>query len=129
MNFDGTNGTTPDTPLVQGRDGNLYGTTLAGGTNNGGGCAAGCGTIFKVTPAGAFTVLYNFCAQANCSDGSDPRGALVQDVNGDFYGTTFTGGANDFGDVFKITPAGLLSVLQSFDYADGEDPSGALAIG
>jgi uncharacterized repeat protein (TIGR03803 family) len=129
VNFDGSNGTTPDAPLVQGGDGNLYGTTAAGGTNNGGSCAAGCGTIFKVTPAGTFTRLYDFCAQANCGDGSAPRGALVQDVNGDFYGTTFTGGANDFGDVFKITPAGSLTVLQSFDYADGEGPSGALAIG
>jgi uncharacterized repeat protein (TIGR03803 family) len=128
VNFDGSNGTTPDMPLVQGRDGNLYGITLAGGTNDGGACASGCGTIFKVTPAGTFTALYNFCAQADCTDGSAPRGALVQDVNGDFYGTTFAGGANDFGDVFKITPAGSLTVLQSFDYTDGEDPSGALAI-
>ena len=122
VNFDGTNGNGPNAPLVEGMCGDLYGTTWQGGANS-------QGTIFRVTLAGTFSVLYNFCALANCADGSVPLGALLQ-ANGDLYGTAFTGGASNFGDVFKINPTTLtLTVLESFDYTDGEDPRGGLAIG
>ena len=108
---------------MQGQDGNLYGTTWQGGANSE-------GTIFKVAPApaGGFSLLYSFCAQPNCTDGSAPLGSLLQLNNGDFYGTTFTGGANNFGAMFEIPPTGeTLTVLQSFDETAGEDPRGGLA--
>jgi uncharacterized repeat protein (TIGR03803 family) len=111
-------------PLVQATDGNFYGTTLFGGAN----CAAAdfCGgTVFKITPRGKLTTLYSFCSQANCTDGNDPV-ALVQATNGNLYGTTFYGGANNYGTVFEITPAGKLTTLYSFcsqvDCTDGEIP-------
>ena len=101
-----TDGRTPMAPLVHGADGNFYGTTTAGGT----GCDGwGCGTFFKITPAGALTTLYSFCTQPNCSDGNDPSGTLVQIANGDFYGTTSLNGT-----VFKVTPNGVLTTLYSF---------------
>jgi uncharacterized repeat protein (TIGR03803 family) len=117
--FDGTNGGTPvDTSLVQGANGNLYGTTLGGG-------AHGSGTVFEMTPAGAVTTLYSFCSLTNCADGALPYGGLVLASDGNFYGTTSQGGAVDgtSGTIFKITPAGKLTTLHSFHYAtDGSNP-------
>jgi uncharacterized repeat protein (TIGR03803 family) len=115
--FDGTDGATPvDTPLVQGTDGNLYGTTLGGGSN-------GSGTVFKITAAGEITTLYSFCSQPNCTDGSLPYGGLVLAKDGNFYGTTSQGGTNGTsGTVFKITPTGKLTTLHSFDGTDGAGP-------
>ena len=74
------------------------------------------GTIFKITPTGTLTTLYSFCTQSGCADGDgeNPIGGLVQATNGDFYGTTFNGGANDEGTVFEITPGGTLTTLYSF---------------
>ena len=90
--FDVTDGTNPGGTLIQATDGNLYGTTYQHGTDSGGG---GGGTIFKITPSGALTTLYNFCSQSECTDGTEPEVAgLVQDTNGTFYGTTLYGGAN-----------------------------------
>jgi uncharacterized repeat protein (TIGR03803 family) len=63
VDFNDTDGAYPTSPLVQGLDGNLYGTNNSGGTNFN-------GTFFKVTPAGKLTTVYNFCAQA-CTDGGD----------------------------------------------------------
>ena len=106
--------------MVQGLDGDLYGTTVSGGVSNG-------GTVFKMTTSGALTTLYNFCSQANCADGVRPSGALVQAPNGELYGTTFLGGAHH-GTVFKITPSGTLTTLYSFcsqaNCADGGGPQG-----
>jgi|HubBroStandDraft_1064217.scaffolds.fasta_scaffold05293_5 uncharacterized repeat protein (TIGR03803 family) len=112
--FDGANGATPvDTPLAQGRDGDLYGTTLGGGAN-------GSGTVFKITPRATLTTLYSFCSQTNCADGSLPYGGLVLGKDGNFYGTTSQGGASGIsGTVFKITPSGTLTTLHSFDGTDG----------
>jgi uncharacterized repeat protein (TIGR03803 family) len=95
-------GASPDSALVQATDGNFYGTTFGGGANAcpGGG---GCGTVFKITPSGALTTLYIFCTQNGCPDGTNPEAALVQDTNGDFYGTTFSGGANGLGTVFSLS--------------------------
>jgi uncharacterized repeat protein (TIGR03803 family) len=115
--FDGTDGSGPQSALVQGTDGNFYGTTYDGGTGLSG------GTVFKITPNGTLTTLYSFCSQggSNCTDGVQPVTALVQGTDGNFYGTTDQGGANGIhdGTVFKITPSGALTTLHSFDGTDG----------
>lgn len=124
LDFYETIGTSPYGTLVQGIDGNLYGTTLFGGTN----CPPnGCGTVFKVTPTGVLTTLYNFCSKANCADGSYPEGGVVLGTDTNLYGTTGVGGANNGGTVFKITPQGTLTILYSFcaqvNCADGKGPN------
>jgi len=133
--FDGTGGIDPNGGLVEGTDGNFYGTTALGGAL---GCGPSniqgdCGTIFKITPQGTLTLLYSFCEQHGCADGFYPSG-LVQDSDGNFYGTTAHGGnlvACDTlaypvypscGTVFKITPGGTLTTLHLFDSADGGWP-------
>jgi uncharacterized repeat protein (TIGR03803 family) len=88
VSFNGTDGQFPLYEyLVQGLDGNFYGTTEYGGDLT---CEAplGCGTVFKITPAGMLTTLYSFCAKTGCSDGILPVAGLVQATNGNFYGTT-----------------------------------------
>jgi uncharacterized repeat protein (TIGR03803 family) len=118
-------GSMPYAGLVRASDGNFYGTTLEGGSNSG--CSLGsgsCGTVFKITPGGALTTLHNFCAQSGCADGGNPYAGLVQASDGNFYGTTFERGANGYGTVFKITPSGTLTTLYSFcsqtNCADGQ---------
>jgi uncharacterized repeat protein (TIGR03803 family) len=100
----GAGGSTPNASLIQGTDGNLYGSTSAGGTN-------GSGTIFKITTKGKLTVLHAF----NFTDGTAPDSALVQGTDGNFYGATFQGGTNNFGVVFKITASGKFTLLHNFD--------------
>jgi len=131
FDFDGANGSLPEGALIQGTDGNFYGTTFRGGANS-------FGTVFKITPAGSQTTLYSFCPQSGCPDGSGPIGQLVQGTDGNFYGTTNTGGANTYpslcpsgcGTVFKLTPAGTLTTLHSFcsntDCTDGAVPYAGL---
>jgi uncharacterized repeat protein (TIGR03803 family) len=97
-----TDGSNPVAALVQATDGNFYGTTEHGGTSSYCG-ASGCGTLFKITPTGALTTLYNFCSQSGCADGGYPIGALVQDTNGNLYGTTNNGGLNGYGTVFSLS--------------------------
>ncbi len=85
--------------------------------------------MFKVTPTGTLTTLYNFCSQPNCVDGSYPESsALALGTDGNFYGTTQNGGANGIGTVFKITPEGAYSVLHSFDGTDGNGPDAGLLL-
>jgi uncharacterized repeat protein (TIGR03803 family) len=108
LSFDGTNGAGPVSSLIQGTDGNFYGTTPSGGTY-------GDGTVFEITPGGTLTTLYSFCAQTGCTDGRYPHAGLVQATDGNFYGTTTEGGTYDDGAVFKITPEGGLTTLYSFD--------------
>src|SRR5580692_1610353 len=127
VNFNYTDGMNPYTmSLVQGTDGNLYGITEFGGANS-------LGTVFKVTPTGTLTTLYSFCAKTNCTEGAVPFGGLVLGTDGNFYGTTSEGGDTaepcaaeggivDCGTVFKITPAGKLTTLHSFDSTDGYTP-------
>lgn len=134
VSFDGTNGAMPwFVNLVQGTDGNLYGTTSEGGTNTGCGTSYGCGTIFRMTPAGELTTLYSFCALKNCTDGWEPTGSVVQAANGNFYGTTQQGGNNNNGTIFEITPGGKLTTLYTFcsqaNCADGSGPSTSLTLG
>jgi len=113
-----------DMALVQGTDGNFYGTTYSGGTNSD-------GIVFKITPQGKLTTLYDFCSQPNCTDGSNPAAGVIQATDGNFYGTTYTGGAANLGTVFKITTAGTLTTLYSFctkqGCPDGADPQTTLA--
>src|SRR6267143_4465525 len=123
VNFKGTNGSDPlFAPLLQGTDGNLYGTTSAGG-------AHGQGTVFKVSTGATLTTLYSFCAQSNCADGAAPYAGLTQARDGNLYGTTEAGGTNNAGTVFKITPGGTLTTLHKFNFNDGANPYAALIQG
>lgn len=109
---------------VQANDGNLYGTTYTFGANG------DYGTLYKMTPSGSLTVLYNFCAQWACADGENPWGGLIQGADGYLYGTTEYGGASgSYGTVFRITLAGALETLHSFSGTDGFRPYGALVQG
>jgi uncharacterized repeat protein (TIGR03803 family) len=103
----GTDGGIPNGNLIQASDGNFYGTTSGGGTYNG-------GTVFRVTPSGAETVLYSFVNVSGSLDGNSPSGALMQGTDGNFYGTTTLGGAYGQGTVFQVTPSGVVTVLHSF---------------
>jgi uncharacterized repeat protein (TIGR03803 family) len=120
--FTYTDGATPDLP-VQGTDLNFYGTTQSGGDPT---CK--CGVIYKATAAGKITVLHAFTGYPN--DGNRPIGILVQGNDGNFYGTTYSGGANNDGTVFKISPAGAYTFLYSFGSAgDGSLPIAGLTLG
>lgn len=121
----------PSAPLVQGIDGNLYGTTQGGGTNISEYCGnQACGTVFRITPNGTLTTVYSFCALPNCTDGIGPIAGLIQAADGNFYGTTGYGGAYLKGTVFRITPRGTLTTLYSFcvqtNCADGSLPEAGL---
>jgi uncharacterized repeat protein (TIGR03803 family) len=128
-----TTGSSPES-LIQATYGDFYGTTAAGGANDTVLCSDlfvyGCGTVFKVTPAGKLTTLYSFCTLPNCTDGAVPAAALIQAINGDFYGTTPYGGTHGGGTVFKITASGKLTTLYNFctlaNCADGSFPQAAL---
>ena len=118
--FSGTNdGANPYAGLVQGSDGNLYGTTSSGGAHN-------LGTVFKISSNGALTRLYSF----DGTNGAAPYAALLQDADRSFYGTTYGGGASDLGTIFKITTNGTLTTLFSFtgpnDPYQGANPGAAL---
>ena len=123
-------GALPFFGLLEDVSGNLYGTTTQGGTQ----CQdyGGCGTVFKLTSDGTETILYNFCTQANCVDGYNPWSNLIEDGDGNLYGTTLEGGANGDGTVFKLAPDGTETVLYSFcsltNCADGTLPEGGLVI-
>jgi len=108
----------PAGALVQGPDGNFYGTTLAGGS------PADWGTAFKITPRGALTTLHAFCV-ITCTDGARPEG-LTLGTDGNFYGITATGGADQYGTAFKITSGGTLTTLYDFcsqpGCSDGQQP-------
>ncbi len=129
--FSGGNGDEPDSSLIQGTNGNFYGTTVAGG-------ASKAGNIFEITPTGEITTLYRFCATSGCPDGEEPEGALVQAANGKLYGTTYRGGTGTHcpansggcGTVFEITPKGTFTTLYNFcslaKCADGAFPRGLI---
>ncbi len=117
--FSGTDGYNVQAGLVQGSDGNFYGTTFNGGAQN-------IGEVYKITPSGTLTVLHSF----NGTDGAYPRAALIQASDGNFYGTAFQGGTNSQGTVFAITSSGSLTALYSFcaqtGCADGANPVGGV---
>jgi uncharacterized repeat protein (TIGR03803 family) len=109
-----SDGESPAGPLIRDNAGNLFG-VAGGGTS-------GCGTIFKLTPTGTETVLYNF---PNCSAGSGY--GLVEDAAGNLYGATGLGGASGLGSVYKLDTSGVFTELYSFTGdADGGEPSGPL---
>jgi len=95
-------GINPYAGLVMDTNGNLYGTTRSGGAHT-------FRIVFKLTPAGSETVLYNFGSQTG--DGQYPEADLIMDKKNNLYGTTYRGGANGYGTVFKLTPAGKETVL------------------
>ena len=119
----------PNAGVVEGPDGNFYGTTLDGG-------ASGEGTIFRVTTHGVVTTLYSFSPPFSYdgtyvinSDGAEPLAGLVLGPNGNFYGTTSKGGTNGNGTVFEITTNGILTTLVIFTRTNGADPEAGLAVG
>jgi uncharacterized repeat protein (TIGR03803 family) len=113
-------GNYPISTLVQGNDGNFYGSTNYGGANG------NYGTIFKITPAGQLTTLHSFSG----TDGSVPAGTLIQATDGYFYGVTYNGGPQGDGTIFKISAGGAFKPLYNFcaqtNCTDGANPSGGL---
>jgi uncharacterized repeat protein (TIGR03803 family) len=137
VDFNGRNGAYPGS-IVQSTDGNFYGTTSLGPDQANCLVAGGCGTIFKFTPTGTLTTLYNFCVQPNCADGRFPS-ELIQATDGNFYGTTSNGGVGSnltlcgkfgCGTIFELTPSGALTTLYSFctqaNCSDGANPGAGL---
>ena len=122
-----TDGEQPFSQLILGSDGNLYGT--------GGGGASNGGIVYKMTTAGAETVLYSF--KAATTDGEGPQAGVIRDASGNLYGTTAAGGANSVGTVFRVTPGGTETLLYSFcsvnsasaNCTDGSYPSTGLIWG
>jgi uncharacterized repeat protein (TIGR03803 family) len=104
-------GATPN-GIILGSDGNFYGTTVYGGVGDG-----GPGVIFKVTPAGTYTRLHAFCAEANCADGEKPFFPPVQGNDGNLYGAANDGGTLGGGVIYKVTPSGQYSVIYNFCYS------------
>lgn len=128
-----TNGSDPWAPLVQGADGNFYGTTYYGGPTPGASYSSGFGTVFKLTTNGSLTALSYF----HGTNGSRPRSGLVQAKDGNLYGTTHNGGASTdiafsevgYGTVFRISPSGDFTNLLSFVGTNGACPAAELVEG
>jgi len=126
--FNYSDGSSPNAGLFQASNGYLYGTAVNGGTGTS--CAFGtpCGTVFKLSPGGTLTALHSL----NFTDGANPYSPLIQATNGQFYGTTSTGGTAQClfgvgcGTVFKMSPTGTFETLHNFDSTDGAYPYGGL---
>jgi uncharacterized repeat protein (TIGR03803 family) len=120
LHFNTTNGQDPAGGLVQGNDGNLYGTTSYGGLT---GCGSTCGTIFRISPTGVFATLVKF----NKTNGATPKAGLTKGSNGRLYGTTSRGGVYDRGTVFSFDPFGTsVTTLHSFNMTEGLMPESGL---
>ena len=126
--FTDPEGDSPEGGLVQGSDGNLYGTTEGGGTAN-------LGAVYRVTLAGEFAVLHQFTGShpTGPTDGAQPFGEMILASDGNFYGTTSGGGAGDLGSIFQLTPAGVYTTVYSFPNTGmsgagitGQQPRGTL---
>jgi uncharacterized repeat protein (TIGR03803 family) len=128
--FNFTNGAYPRSTLTLGNDGNFYGTAPSGGITNST-WTQGMGTIFQVTTNGTLTLLVSF----NVTNGAIPEAALTLGNDGNFYGTTASGGntnagsRNGLGTVFKVTTNGTLTTLLSFNLTNGATPKAALTLG
>ena len=119
VTFNQYDGASPVSPPVEGSDGNLYGVTSSGGANN-------LGSIYQLTPSGTLTTIYSF---AGSGDGANPNGPLVEGSDGNFYGATGANnaltGTDQYGTIFKVTPAGTLTTLYSLNgTTDGNAPWG-----
>ena len=120
ISFNGTNGANPSSNLVQGPNGNFFGTVPNGGANTN-------GAIFEISPDGSFfTNLYNFTGGAN---GAGPVGGLILSSNGIFYGTTVSGGVSNWGTIFQISTNGVFAQLGVLNGTNGANPIVALAQG
>ncbi len=120
ISFNGTNGANPSANLVQGPNGNFYGTAPNGGANSN-------GTIFEISADGSFfTNFYDFSGGSN---GAAPVGALIIGADGNFYGTTYGGGVSNWGTVFQLSTNGVLTNLGLLSGTNGADPIVALVQG
>jgi uncharacterized repeat protein (TIGR03803 family) len=126
-------GHSPSAGVIQGSDGNFYGTTEYGGVSHGIDCGGGCGTVFRMTPEGVMSVLHNFSG----TDGGDPLDALVEATDGNFYGTASRGGGSSgcyvggCGTIFRVSPSGTFTNLHIFQNTldDGALPNSGLIQG
>ena len=116
--FTFTNSVLPAASLVQGTNGNFYGTTETVGTNLSGG-------IFMLTPSGVYTNLVVFAG----TNGAVPEGPLFLSTDGNFYGTTAQGGSGNRGTLFRMTHAGVLTTVAKFEGTNGSNPVGGLVLG
>jgi uncharacterized repeat protein (TIGR03803 family) len=117
-------GGAPNGRLIMDEAGNLYGTTASGGAHR-------HGTVFKLDTIGVETVLYSFCAEKNCADGTYPNAGLIMDAAGNLYGTTsWGGGVHSRGTVFKLDTSGTETVLHGFHWGttDGYIPGPGLVM-
>ncbi len=122
--FSGTDGWNPYASLIQASDGKFYGTTYEGGASHN--CKSGCGTAFKMDAVGNLTVLHSFSG----ADGANPYAGVIQGNDGNFYGTTYDGGASlSYGTVFRMDASGNVTVLHSFSCSDAAQPQAALVQG
>jgi|GEM_PF-763418 len=121
VSFKGTypNGFHPFAGLVEGKDGNLFGTTYRGG-------AGGLGTVFKVTTNGALTTLVSFNGSNTNGNGAAPVAKLLCGADGNLYGTTAEGGTNASGTLFRLTTNGVLTTLAAFNRRNGAYPRAGL---
>lgn len=114
-----TNGSSLYGRVIQTPDGNLYGTTFSGGLYD-------HGTVFRATTNGGFTSLYSF---TGTNDGANPFAGLVQAGDGHLYGSTFYGGTNGFGTLFRLTTNGVFTSLFSFANTNGANPQAPMVVG
>jgi uncharacterized repeat protein (TIGR03803 family) len=115
-----TTGLTNTSLIAQGPDGNLYMTDQVDGKY-------GSGSVYQISPSGKFSTVYSFCKEAGAciTTGALPDGGITLGSDGNFYGTVQNGGTDGFGQVFKLTPAGLRSTVYNFTGAlpgDGGAP-------
>jgi uncharacterized repeat protein (TIGR03803 family) len=119
-----TDGNGPFAGLAEDSSGNLYGTTYFGGNAND-------GVVFELAAGGQYSVLYSFCALANCTDGSEPAAPVTLDSKGNILGTAGRGGDKNYGAMYEIK-GGAYTRLYSFcalaNCSDGGYPYGALAL-
>jgi uncharacterized repeat protein (TIGR03803 family) len=124
--FNGTNGSEPYAGLITDGKGNFYGTTRYGGNGYvSGNDQTGYGTVFCYS---ASTRTISLIAAFNGTNGSQPRGALLSDGAGDFYGTTSEGGAYGLGTIFKCSLSGVITTVASFNGANGAYPICGLVV-
>jgi uncharacterized repeat protein (TIGR03803 family) len=118
-------GSYPNDGLTQGADGSFYGMTSSGAAGN-------RGTVFKLTRAGVLTTLVEFTGNGANNKGRNPKGSLTLVADGTFYGMTASGGAGDYGTVFKVTTSGVLTTLVEFTHNGasnkGSYPQGSLTL-